>query len=75
MGAACLALIAGASDARLTRFIVETRERVPAARPGAPDYEILRGHYDGAIDPRDPHNAIITDLKFAPRDRDRPGRN
>jgi hypothetical protein len=70
IGAACLALITGVADARLTHFIVETRERVPAARPGAPDYEILRGHYDGVIDPRDPHNAIITDLKFAPRDRD-----
>jgi len=69
-GAACLILTAGVADARLTYFIVEKRERVPAARPGAPDYEILRGHYDGALDPRDPHNAIITDLKYAPRDNE-----
>ena len=69
IGAACLVLIAGAADARLTHFVIETRERVPAAQPGAPDYEILRGHYDGSLDPRDPHNAVITDLNYAPRDR------
>jgi len=68
-GAAWLALIAGAADARLTHLVIEKSERVPAARAGAPDYEILRGHYEGSLDPRDPHNKIITDLKYAPRDR------
>jgi len=69
IGAACMALIAGAGNTRLTHLVIEKDERVPAARAGAPDYEILRGHYEGALDPRDPHNAIITDLNNAPRDR------
>jgi hypothetical protein len=69
IGAACLALVAGAAEARLTRLVIEKREQVPAAHPGASDYEILRGHYEGTLDPRDPHNRIITDLQFAPRDR------
>jgi len=68
LAATCLVLIAAPADARLTRLVVEQRERVPAARPGAPVYEILRGHYEGTLDPRDPHNRIITDLEFAPRD-------
>jgi len=68
IAAICLGLLATTAEARLTHLVVEQRERVPAARPGAPDYEILRGHYNGKLDPRDPHNAIITDLKFAPRD-------
>ncbi|MBW8745480.1 MAG: hypothetical protein JF628_14290, partial [Sphingomonas sp.] len=69
IGAACMALLAASADARLTRLVIEKREPVPAARQGAPDYEILRGHYEGLLDPNDPHNAIITDLKSAPRDK------
>ena len=66
---ACLALTAAAADARLTRLVIEKRERVAAAHPGGPDYEILRGHYEGTLKPRDPHNSVITDLNLAPRDR------
>jgi len=69
IGAACMALLAASADARLTHLVIEKREPVPAARQGAPDYEILRGHYEGSLDPNDPHNAIITDLKSAPRDK------
>jgi len=60
----------GAAEARVTRFVVEQRREVPAVRPGAPAYVILRGHYEGAIDPRDRRNAIITDLAAAPRQKD-----
>ena len=59
-----------AAQARVTRFVVEQRRAVPAVRPGAPAYVILRGYYEGAIDPRDRRNAIITDLAAAPRQKD-----
>ena len=36
---------------------------------GAGQYEILTGRAFGELDPRDPHNTIITDLEFAPRNR------
>lgn len=47
--------------ARLTRLVVESQSSV-AARPGQSVYRILRGHYDGELDPRDRHNRIITDI-------------
>src|SRR5437588_659180 len=54
------ALCDSAAQARLTRFVVESRtssERV----------EKLAGHFFGELDPKSPHNAIITDIQFAPR--------
>jgi hypothetical protein len=27
----------------------------------------IRGHFTGELDPKDPHNAVITDIQFAPR--------
>jgi hypothetical protein len=30
-------------------------------------YEVLSGHFFGELDPKDPHNSIITDIQFAPR--------
>ncbi|GGB42860.1 hypothetical protein GCM10011380_35420 [Sphingomonas metalli] len=65
--AAIVLLAAGAADARLTRLIVEKTETVAPAGLGAPGYRILRGRYEGDLDPRDPHNRIITDLDGAPR--------
>ena len=51
-------------------MVIERRES-PAFRGmafgKAGQYEILSGHFFGEIDPRDPHNSIITDLSFAPR--------
>lgn len=61
------ALAAGTGRARLTEFIVEQRVDAPAARPGAPAYVILRGHFRGELDPGDAHNRIITDLARADR--------
>lgn len=61
--------LASAADARLTRIVVEQDEAVAPARPGAPAYRILRGHYEGAVDPKAPANRLITDLAKAPRDR------
>jgi hypothetical protein len=34
---------------------------------GVGQYEILTGRAFGELDPKDPHNTIITDLEFAPR--------
>ncbi len=40
----------------------------PAAPlPGGMAYEIVTGHFTGELNPADPHNAIITDLRGAPR--------
>jgi hypothetical protein len=56
--------------ARVTRIVIEQRES-PAfggqvfGRAG--QYEILSGHFFGEIDPKDPHNAVIMDIEFAPR--------
>ena len=68
----CLAVLASATllQARVTRIVIEQRES-PAfngqAFGKAGTYETLRGHFYGEIDPKDPHNAIITDIQFAPR--------
>jgi hypothetical protein len=57
-------------NARVTRIVIEQRE-TPAfnsevfGRTG--QYETLRGHFFGEIDPKDKHNQIVTDIQFAPR--------
>src|SRR5580698_1421892 len=57
-------------NARITRIVIEQRES-PAfngqAFGKAGTYETLRGHFYGELDPKDPHNTIITDLEFAPK--------
>ena len=57
---------ATAAEARLTRVTVESVTPAPL-KPGVPPYEIVRGTFSGEVDPRDPHNAIITDIAFALR--------
>jgi len=58
------------ADARITRLVIERRDS-PAYQGQsfgeAGKYEWLRGHAYGELDPKDPLNAIITDLQFAPR--------
>jgi hypothetical protein len=58
------------ADARISRLVVEHRDS-PAYQGQqfgeAGRYEWLRGHAYGELDPKDPLNAIITDLQFAPR--------
>lgn len=56
-------LVPGAGEARLTRFVVEQRVAVP----GHPDWVILRGYYDGELDPLDARNRVITDIRQARR--------
>src|SRR5512145_3293164 len=73
--AVCFA-IAGAlvcavtAEARVMRIVIEQRQS-PAYEGksfgGAGQYEILVGKAYGELDPKDPHNTIINDLQFAPR--------
>ena len=58
------------AEARVTRIVIEERQS-PAYEgksfAGVGQYEILTGRAFGELDPKDSHNAIITDLQFAPR--------
>lgn len=69
---AALAMFWGAitAQARITRIVIDQRE-APAFNGQtfgkAGTYETLRGHFYGELNPKDPHNSIITDLQFAPR--------
>jgi hypothetical protein len=60
-GLAALAflLCAASLDARVTRFVVEHRESMPGG------FELLSGHFYGEVNPKDPHNTIITDIESA----------
>ena len=49
-------------QARITRLVVEHRESL-----GADGYERVTGHAYGELDPKNPLNAVITDIQFAPR--------
>ena len=59
-------------QARVTRIVIEHRDS-PAFKGqsfgSAGSYERLTGHFYGELDPRDPLNAIITDLALAPRNQ------
>jgi hypothetical protein len=63
-------LSCAALDGRVTRVVIEQRES-PAyqgqAFGKAGQYETLSGRFYGELDPKDPHNAIITDIQLAPR--------
>ena len=73
--AGALALTAQLSEAHITRIVIDpARSESPAfeGRMFGPDgkvgtYEKLRGKAFGEVDPDDPRNAVITDLKLAPR--------
>ncbi len=58
------------AQARVTRIVIE--KKVSPAFDGASfgsagQYETLAGKASGELDPNDPHNAVIQDLKLAPR--------
>src|SRR6202023_2550643 len=68
--AAAAMLATGAAQARVTRIDIATQ--VSPAFKGASfgsagPYETLAGRAFGELDPNDPHNAIIQDIKLAPR--------
>jgi len=56
----------GPAAARLKRIVVD---KIAPAAPvkGAARYEIVSGRFYGELNPADPHNAIITDIAYAPR--------
>lgn len=69
----CLALVAGCGvsvEARVTRIVIDQKQS-PAYEGksfgSVGQYEILTGRAFGELDPKDPHNTIITDIHFAPR--------
>src|SRR5436189_3551460 len=67
---AALVIAMGSAQSRVTRIVVERRDS-PAfggqVFGNAGQYEILSGHFYGELDPNDPHNTIINDIQFAPR--------
>ncbi len=68
--AALLLVAASAADARITK-IQFTRKESPTfggyAFKGVGQYEKLVGKAYGELDPNDPQNAVIVDIKLAPR--------
>jgi alpha/beta hydrolase family protein len=68
--ASLLALLASGAQARVTKIVVENK--VSPAFDGASfgtagQYETLAGRAFGELDPNDPKNAVIQDIKLAPR--------
>jgi hypothetical protein len=58
------------SEARVTRIEVLKVEQVPAAQANGeavPPYERISGRFYGELDPKDPKNALITDIQLAPK--------
>ena len=57
-------------QAHVSRLVIDSRKVLEAK--GGPDgaiaYEVLNGHFEGALNPDDAHNRIITDLGAAPLD-------
>jgi len=54
-------LLAVPAEAAVTGLTVEKVGPLPGG------YELLEGHFSGALNPNDPHNAIINDIKLAPK--------
>ncbi len=59
VAAAVSLLTVGAAQARVTRIVVDEVTPLTGAQRG---YEQLRGRAFGELDPKDSHNAVITDL-------------
>src|SRR5882762_1395629 len=68
--AALLLVAASAADARITKIRIVTKES-PAfggyAFKDVGQYEKLVGKAYGELDPNDPKNSVIVDIKLAPR--------
>src|SRR5271165_5224797 len=52
--------VCSALDARVTSIVIEERQ-------AHGQVETLSGHFYGELDPKDPHNSLITDIQLAPR--------
>ncbi|HLZ74856.1 alpha/beta hydrolase domain-containing protein [Phenylobacterium sp.] len=62
-----LGLLAPAAQARVVRVDIASRAPIAGTFGQAGAYELISGRFYGEVDPKDPKNAIITDLKLAPR--------
>src|SRR5215469_2523096 len=67
---AAMAVLTASAQARIRGIVIEQREA--SAYKGqsfgeAGRYEWLRGRAYGELDPKDPLNAVITDIQNAPR--------
>ena len=70
--AAALSLLAAPAHAKIKRIAVDKAKSESPAYNGKSfgstgPYEKLVGHAYGELDPKDPHNAAITDIQLAPR--------
>ena len=69
-GALLASFAAAAAQARVARIVIDTKVSPAfngASSGAAGAYETLAGRAFGELDPNDPHNAIIQDIKLAPR--------
>jgi hypothetical protein len=55
------------SRAHVTRIVIDRTAALPNQTPQEVPYETLTGRAFGELDPRDPHNVLITDLGLAAR--------
>jgi hypothetical protein len=62
-----LTVLASAAQAKVVRLEVASRQPIPGSFGAAGAFELISGRFYGEVDPKDPKNAIITDLKLAPR--------
>src|SRR5215510_15479936 len=70
IAAALLLVAASAADARITKLTIVAKESPTFGGhtfPGVGQYEKLVGKAYGELDPNDPKNAVIVDIKLAPR--------
>src|ERR1700680_1831012 len=62
--------VASTAQARVTKIVIDNKVSPAfngASFGSAGPYETLAGRAFGELDPNDPHNAIIQDIKLAPR--------
>ena len=70
LAAAAIVAVPVAADARITKVTIGSKESPTFGGyswPGVGQYEKIVGIAYGELDPNDPHNAVITDIKLAPR--------
>src|SRR4051812_19217562 len=67
---AALFAVAGSAEARITKVTIASKESPTFGGyswAGVGQYEKILGTAYGELDPNDPHNSVITDIKLAPR--------
>ena len=67
LSVAAVAALGGIAEAKVSRIVVDKVEALKDAAGQTIPMEKLRGRAFGELDPQDPANAQIVDLKLAPR--------